>query len=230
MKYVLKKKPKEATIIQGFPSIGLVSTIATKFLIDHLKVEPIGHFESEHLVPLTAIHNSKVVEPISIYYNKQYNIIIIQSLADVKGIEWSLANSIIKMAKEIKAKEIITIEGTPTHAETISVYYHTNRKRKLKIDPIQEGIIMGVTAALMLKSKVPMLSLFAETHSQLPDSESAANVIKVLDDYLKMKVDFKPLLKQAKEFEAKLKEYMAKAQPHAKSMTPKEKKELSYFG
>ena len=230
MKCILKKKPKGATIIQGFPSIGLVSTIATKFLIDHLNVEQIGHFESQHLMPLTAIHKSKVVEPISIYHNKKYNIIIIQSLADVKGIEWDLANCILKMAKDLQAKEVITIEGTPSRSKTISVFYHSNRKKKLKIDPIQEGIIMGVTAAIILKGKIPMLSLFAETHSQMPDSESAANVIKVLDDYLKLKVDYKPLLKQAKEFEAKLKEFIAKSQPHAAKMTPKEKKELSYFG
>ena len=70
MKFVLTKKPKNPTIVLGFPSMGLVSTIATKFLIDHLDVEEIGHIESEHIVPLTAIHKGKVVNPITIAKSK----------------------------------------------------------------------------------------------------------------------------------------------------------------
>ena len=231
MKYVLKKKPKGATIIQGFPCIGLVSTITTKFLIDHLKVEQIGHFESERLVPLTAIHNSQIVEPISVYYNQKYNIIIIQALAEVKGIEWELADAILKMASELKSKEIISIEGTPGQSQNISVFYHSNKNKKLNIQPIQEGIVMGVIAAMLLKteSKMPITCLFGETHSQLPDSESAANVIKVLDDYLKLKVDFKPLLAQAKVFEEKLKQFVSKAQDTQQAMGKKDSRD-SYFG
>ena len=79
MKFVLTKKPKNPTIVLGFPSMGLVSTIATKFLIDHLDVEEIGHLESESILPLTAIHKSKIVNPITLYYNKKYNLIVVQS-------------------------------------------------------------------------------------------------------------------------------------------------------
>lgn len=231
MKYVLRKKPKGATIIQGFPCIGLVSTITTKFLLDHLKVEQIGHFESERLVPLTAIHNAQVVEPISVYYNQKYNIVVIQALAEVKGIEWELADAILKMASELKAKEIISIEGTPGQSQNLSVFFHSNKNKKLNIQPMQDGIIMGVTAAMLLKSesKMPITCLFGETHSALPDSESAANVIKVLDDYLKLKVDFKPLLAQAKVFEEKLKQFVSKAQESQQASMGK-KENVSYFG
>ena len=228
MEYLLTKKPKGATIISGFPCIGLVSTISTKFLLDHLNVEPMGHIESKHIRPLTAIHKSKVIEPISIFYNKKYHLIIIQTLvAEVKGIEWELADTILKMAKELKAKEIITIEGTPSQNKTLDVFYHSTQKKKYKIQPIKEGILMGVTAALFLRAKnIPVTCLFGETHSALPDSESAANIIKVLDDHLKLKVDFKPLLKQAKIFEAKLKEFIAQSQPQQKPLKQKQ----SYFG
>ena len=40
----LWKKPKGATIIEGFPGYGLVGPITTEFLIDHLKTEQIGEF------------------------------------------------------------------------------------------------------------------------------------------------------------------------------------------
>ena len=73
MKFVLKEKPKNVTMIQGFPSLGLVSTISIKYLLDHLDTKEIGYIESENLTPLTAIHKGKIVNPISLYYNKKFN-------------------------------------------------------------------------------------------------------------------------------------------------------------
>ena len=77
----------------------------------------------------------------------------------------------------------------------------------MKISPLKEGIIIGVTAALMLKDQtVNTTGIFVETHSNMPDSKSAAKIIEVLDGYLNLKVDFKPLLVAAEDFEKKLKE------------------------
>ena len=41
-KLVLKKRPRGVTIIEGFPGIGLVGTITTEYLTEHLKTEKIG--------------------------------------------------------------------------------------------------------------------------------------------------------------------------------------------
>ncbi len=230
MKFILDKKPKNPTIILGFPSMGLVSTIATKFLIDHLDVEEIGHIESEHIVPLTAIHKSKIVNPITLYYNKKFNLIVVQSLTEVTGHEWDLAVTIMDVAKAVAAKEILVLESMPSHEGNLDVYYYSN-KTKLKAKPLTEGIVMGTTAALLLKAKdFPVTCVFAEAHSQLPDSEAAARVVGALDDYLGLKVDFKPLLEAAKKFENSLKQYMEKSKEAAQVMSNKEKKELSYFG
>ena len=51
MKIILKKKPKNPTIIEGFPGFGLVGTIASEFLIDHLNTEMIGKIWIEVLSP-----------------------------------------------------------------------------------------------------------------------------------------------------------------------------------
>ena len=210
MKVILNKKVKNPIIILGFPSIGVVSTIATKFLIEHLDVEQIGYIESEHLMPLTAIHKSKIVNPITLYYNKKNNLIIIQSLTEVTGYEWELATSIIETAKSLSAKEIVILESMLPHEGELNIYYYSN-KNKLRLKPITEGIVMGATAALLLKAKdFSTTCIFAEAHSQLPDSEAAAKVIGALNDYLGLKVDYRPLLEAAKKFEATLKQYMEK--------------------
>jgi len=232
MKLILNKKPQNPTIIQGFPSVGLVSTLTTKFLLDHLDVEEIGHIESEEILPLTAIHNSKVINPITIFYNKKYNLIIVQSLTEVNGHEWQLAETMLDLAKSVSAKEIVVIESIPSQTQEIHLSYFSN-KNKLQIKPVEEGIVMGTTAALLLKAKsFPVTCIFAEAHSQFPDSESAAKVVECLDNYLKMKLDFKPLLDQAKEFEMKLKEMIQKQQSSIarSAKTLQQKEDVAYIG
>ena len=74
---------------------------------------------------------------------------------------------------------------------------------------------------------MPLSCLFAETHSNLPDSKAAAKVIEALDKYLGMDIDYKPLLEQAAKFEEKLKTIMQKSQ---EAQEISDKKKLSYFG
>ena len=42
MEIKLTKKPQNPTLIEGFPGFGLIGTITTEFLIEHLKAEKIG--------------------------------------------------------------------------------------------------------------------------------------------------------------------------------------------
>jgi len=90
---------------------------------------------------------------------------------------------------------------------------------------------MGATAALLLEAKdFPVTCLFAEAHSQLPDSESAAKIVDALNSYMGLKVDYKPLLEAAKKFEANLRQYIEKAKEVNQSKRDKTIKELGYIG
>ncbi len=229
MQIILNKTPKNPIVIQGFPSFGLVSAIAIKFLVDNLDLEEIGYIESENIVPLTAIHKGKVINPITLFYNKKHNLVVIQSLTEVKGLEWELAATLNELVKTISAKELIILESMPSHQGNLDVYYLSN-KSKLKLKELKEGIVMGTTAAMLVKTKnIPVTCIFAEAHSQFPDSESAAKVIEALNHYLKLNLDYKPLLETAKKFEASLKHYTEKVK-EAPQMSSKEKKDLNYFG
>ncbi len=201
-------------------------------MIDHLDVKEIGFIESETLSPLTAIHKGKIVNPITLYYNKKYNLVFIQSITEVTGAEWALANTIHDIAKELKAKEVLVIEGMPPHEkEKINIYYYSEHKKLKQIKPLEEGIVMGATAALLLKSKdIPVTCLFAEAHSQLPDSEAAAKVIEVLNVYLGFNVDTKPLEEAARKFEQNLKQFIEKTKERVMPQQTSPRKETNYIG
>lgn len=236
MKLILKKKPKNVIIIEGFPGFGLIGTIATEYLLDHLSTEKIGIVELDEVAPMIAIHQSEVVEPISIHYNKKYNLVLVHAINVSQNLGWKLADIIGDLAKILQAKEIISLEGVGSPDPSSSrVFYYSSKKKNFTskkfegiANPLMEGIIVGVTGALLAKDiKTDVLALFAEAKSSLPDSKAAAEIIKVLDVYTGLEIDPKPLVKQAALFEKKLK---GLAQKGKLAEQTQRAKKLSYVG
>lgn len=234
---MLTKKLKGVTVIEGFPGFGLVGTIATGFLIDHLKCEQIGKYFFEDPPATVAIHNCKLVDPIGIFYSKKYHLVIIHAITSPSGIEWKAADLVLDICKQLQAKELITIEGVGSQkmsGEPKAFHYCTHRDKEKKmfaagIEHLGEGIVVGVTSSILLKAPktLPVCCTFAETYTKLPDSKAAAKIIEVLDKYLGLKVDYKPLLKQADEFENKLRGLLDQTM---KAKDLQDKKQLSYVG
>ncbi len=236
MQIKLSKKPKNCILIEGFPGFGLVGTIASEFLLEHLKFEQIGKIIFDEMPATVAIHEGKVIEPLGIFYNKKYNIVLLHAITASSGLEWKLADIVVDLAAKLNAKEVISLEGVGSSEETTTsrVFYYSknekNRKKfeKNKVEELKEGIIIGVTGAILLRTeKVPVSCIFAETHTNLPDSKAAAKVIEVLDKYMGLKVDYKPLLVQAEKFEEKLRGLLTDGQ---KAQKLSEEKRLSYVG
>lgn len=236
MEIKLWKKPKNCTIVEGFPGFGLVGTIASEFLIEHLSTEQIGKILFDEMPAIVAIHENKLVEPLGVFYNQKYNIVILHAITTPIHNEWNMAEAIGRLASDLNAKEIISLEGVGSREESEDnkvFFYASDDKNaglfeKAGIEALKEGIIIGVTGAVLLRvEKTPISCIFAETHSNLPDSKAAAKIIEALDKYIGMDLDYKPLLKQAEKFEQKLKMLLQKSQ---EAQEISDKKKLSYFG
>ena len=231
----LKERPKNPTIIEGFPGFGFVSTIATEFLIKHLDAKRIGKITSKKLSPMVAIHDSKIIDPLEIYYDKKHNLVILRALSNITGAEWDIADIIVELSQKLKAKEVISIEGVASDKLGKSegkAYYFTNQKSSkfeaIKLENFKNGVIVGVTGVLLLKEKeIPLSCIFVDANPSMPDSRAAGEAIKVLDSYLGLKVDYKPLVKAAEKFEGKLKELMGNVK---KVTEQKQQKDTSYLG
>lgn len=234
MKLVLTKKPKNVTIIEGFPGFGLIGTIAIEFLMDHLETEKIGTIEMEEVPAMIAIHQNKVIEPVSLHYNKAYNMVLVHAINIGKNTGWKLSEMIEQLAEELSAKEVVSLEGVGSPNPGNKIFYYSTQNgaytKKLSAiaSPLSEGIVVGVTGALLARSlKIPIIAFFAEAQSGLPDSRAAAEIIKALDAYSGLKIDPKPLLQQAKMFEEKLKGIVQKS---GKAEELQEEKQDNYFG
>ena len=230
----LNEKPKNPIIIEGFPGFGSVSTIATEFLIKHLGAKKIGRINIQKTTPLAAIKDSEVLDPLEVYYDKKSNILILRALTGVSGVEWEIAGVISELANQLKAKEVLSIEGISSEKDVKEpkVFFYTNQKsqkmEKIKLERLKNGIVMGVTGVLLLKEKeMPLSCLFVEAHPNMPDSKAAGEIIKILDKYLGLHVDYAPLIKIGEAVEDKIKELVGKVQ---ESSIQKDKKDQSYLG
>ena len=200
------------------------------------RILQIGKIIFDEMPATVAIHEGKIVEPLGVFYNKKYNLVLLHAITSSTGMEWKLSEIVVGLIKQLNIKEVICLEGVGSSEEstTSRVFFYANNDKnkkkfeKLKVELLKEGIIIGVTGAVLLRAeKIPVSCVFAETHTNLPDSKAAAKIIEVLDKYLGLKVDTKPLLLQAEKFESKLKGLLTESQ---KAMQLSEKKKLSYVG
>jgi len=232
----IKKVKKNPVIIAAFPGFGLVGVIATEFLIEHLDTEIIGKHWFESQPATTAVHEGKLIYPLSVHYNKKHNIIIVHSIGSGKRLDWEASNIVLEVAKKTRASEIIMLEGVGSMSSEVSdkrnVFYHVQDLKKakaldkIKITVLREGIIMGATSAVMLKSD-KAIALFVESSNGLPDSKGAARLVEVLDAYLNLKVDYAPLNEMAKKLEGKLKAILEQSKAVKKQ---EDEKLMSYVG
>ena|SRR3989338_128463 len=237
----MKKEVTADIIIAGFPGFGLVGTIAAGYIAEHLKAEKIGTAWSEDQPATIAIHENNIISPITLYNDKKNKILIINGITSSQRIEWRIAQLINDIAKRTKAKQVITIEGVGSNTTgdegqrpggTQTYYYTTSDKEKKILEkigskPLREGIIMGVTSALLVQPETALTTLFAEAHAQLPDSKAAATIIQTIDKYLGLDIDYKPLLKQAELLEQKIKTILQKG---VEAQKQQEEKTENYFG
>ncbi len=230
----LDKTPNKPTVIEGFPGVGLVASIVTEYLIEHLNAKLIGKIILENMPPIVAIHNREIVQPFGIFYSENKNILLIHGLTMAKGFEWDLSDNIIELCNKTNTQHMISIEGVPARTQSPKTYFYTTSKKykknleELGAKPLENGIVLGVTSSLLIKNeKVPQTCLFVETHMGLPDSKSAALIVKDLNKILELNVDVKPLINKAQEFEKKLKKILSSAK---NASDVKRQKEMNYVG
>ena len=237
-----KEDLSNSLLVVAFPTVGLISSIAGHYIIDTLKLEEIGAIVSREFMPATVIHNSRPSPPVRIYAGKkkcgpdgtcEQIAVIISEFMPPYNIIKPLADMILEWADEKGVKTVITLEGT--HAvgnkkkdfKVFGVGSNADMKKYLKsykIEETKEGMITGVTGVLLYEGVLmqrDVICLLSEAHSTYPDSRAAGNLLNKIDIMLpEIKIDAKPLYKEAKKIEEQIKKFMKQSKPTAPSIPP----------
>ena len=229
-------------LIVAFPTVGLISSIAGRFIVDNLKLEEIGAIVSKDFMPATIIRNSRPSPPVRIYAGEkacgpngecEQVAVIISEFMPPYNIIKPLADTILKWAEKKGCKAIVSVEGT--HAvgkkkKEMDVYgIGSNEKmidflKKHKIKDTKDGMITGVNGVLLYQGAIKdkdVMCLLSEAKSSIPDSRAAGNLLSKIDIMLpEIKIDPEPLYKEADIIEKKIHKFLKQSRPTAPQLPP----------
>lgn len=168
---------KSAMLIEAFPTIGLVSTIAASYLVSQLKLNLVGTVTAPWMPPVSVVYGARALPPVRLYSGEKVcgidgncdQLFLLMSefpLPDV-GV-YPVADALLDWAHSNGCREIVSLEGLPMdrpdpetkpervitgHKPQIWGVGSTDRAREMlkreKIAEMDTGVITGISGALL---------------------------------------------------------------------------------
>ncbi len=229
---------KNPVVIIGFPDVGLVGTIVAHYIIDELKLDEIGHIESQLFPLILVVHNENIQNLIQINGNE--HVIVFTSEIPVPfEILNDLANAITTWITAKKAGMTFIIGGMPNQnrleMKNIDTYAIPTTSRaseilnKGNLQLFDEGVIMGMNALFLRKffeEKSDSIGLLADSFLAFPDPESSAVVIENLNKMLGWNIDIKKLLEKGEEIRLNARDLMKRTKENLNKMREPKEEEI----
>jgi uncharacterized protein len=231
--FELKKMDlRDAVVIDGFPSVGLVSSIVANYLIALLKMEYIAVMDSNLFPTVSLIRDSEPLGPARIYARpslkpgEQQIVVFSTELQPSANLLRPLGSAIIDFVEQQKCRLVLSAGGLIVERDEdepaeekgedgeIAVYGigSTEEAQQLLMqtdaEPFLEGVISGTAGVLLNEGKrrgVPVITLLAEARPDMADARAAALILAAIDQMiLHMNLNVEPLCKEAERLEAQL--------------------------
>lgn len=211
----VKNKFKGYYLIEGTPSPDLVATIATRYLVDTLKMQKVAHIESPSIVPIVRINNGVAENPIRIYASKEHKILVL--LADQvidTNQTYNFSDALIEWSERKKIKGIISLLGIVPNNNPQGIFGASNTKKSqdlLKINNItilENGLISGTSAQILILAKNIDAYILLANPGASTNFDSAAKLLELLGKMFKFTINTQPLEQESKKIIAAIKEKM----------------------
>lgn len=229
---------KGSMLVVGFPTHGLVGSVAVSYLRHSLDMRPLGYMVSPDFPPTVVMEGGVVSPPVRIYssrtvcgVNRKCNQLV-AVLSDVQPSAELLnpiGRCLLDFAEKKGVELVVALEGQPveeTEGDNVRVVAMANRAASPLLDTYSfekaDGLVTGFAGALLLASvdrSVPVLCLVSQAHRGHPDARAAARILEVINPMVPMLVfDTKPLRHKAEEIETELRKNMTQQQESIKSL------------
>jgi uncharacterized protein len=237
---VIARKPRSSNpvIVEGFPGIGLVGSIASQQIIHELDMEYIGAIKSRHFPPVAMLLEGRVNLPVRIYESAKNELIVVVSDIPIHPtIAYIVSKSLIDWAVSINAREVVSVAGIPLEAEKHIVFGAATTKERVEnigklVEIFQMGTISGIAGSIVTECasrNFPAISLLGSTRSPNPDPLAAVAVIQVLNDLYNLSIDTEKLIVEAGQIELEMQK-LAEDIRHTIEMEEEPPHPLSMYG
>ena len=211
---------KGSAVIIGFPSLGLVSSIATNFLSREMKMELIGGFTSPQFPPYCVLQGGRPMPQIRVFSVSRESdpekpgmgccriSIITTEFIPKPEQSHDIAMAVFDWIAKNGIGTVITLDGIPMFEPGKYVLIaagSTEHARSMieeyGIEHFDEGMVRGVSGKLLLECAekgIDAISLMGSAKSELPDPFGAARLLDPIKRmFPEITVDTEPLYEEA---------------------------------
>lgn len=202
---------RDAIVIDGFPSVGLVSSIVANYLIALLRLELIGIVDSPQFPTVSLIRGQEPMSPARLYASPRTSKNTAQLAAFVSefqpppGLVRDIAHSMLDWAEERRCRLIISPGGlvieregekgrgiapAPPPLEEVNVYGVASTSRasalltETDIEIFTEGVVSGIAGVLLndgVRRDFDVITLLAQAQPEIADARAAALLVAAID-------------------------------------------------
>jgi len=229
-----------AMAIIGFPSVGLISSIAANFIVRSMKLEMIGTILSNDFPPYSIVHESRIYPPVRIYAGQRICddngercdqlVVITSEFVPLPSLLRPLNTLILDWCRQRGISTIVSLEGmnagdNPEKREVLGVATGERCHKMLEtygLKEMKEGMVSGFSGVLLYEAdrqNWDAVCLLEPARVDYPDARGAARLMEYLAKMLpELKLDPDPLFKEAENIEKEMKTAMeAMRQPGKRS-------------
>lgn len=234
---------KGAMMVVGFPTHGLVGSVAASYLVHTLDMSTVAYAMSEAFPPTVIMEEGIVSAPVRIYASKlvcgpdrrcDQLVVGLSDIQPAPEMLNRLSRALLDWAEAKGIQLVVAVEGQPLEDESAvadaRVVAMTNRAAASLLDRYgferANGVVTGFSGGLMLAAigrPMPVMCLVAQAHKEFPDARAAAKVIESVNPLVPMLLlDTKPLREKARQIETQVRRSLAQQRESLNALRPAE--------
>jgi len=230
-----------AIAVIGFPSIGLVSSIAANFMIRSMGLKRVAGVISPDFPPYSLVYRSEPSPPVRIFAGErecnesgeqcEQIVVITAEFMPRPDLIKPLVDVILEWCKSKGIETIITLEGIytgidPSEAKALCIATGDRCKAMVEhygLNEMKDGMVSGISGVLLYEADrlgINVMCLLGPAKINYPDARGAARLLEIIGDmFPELKLDPEPLYNEAEHIERQMKEAMeSMRQPEMKSL------------
>jgi uncharacterized protein len=204
-------------LIDGFPSVGFSSAIATESMIHTSQFELGGVIDSESFPPISVVKDGKPNFPTRIFVNENLKVgIFLSYLTLDQSLHRVTAKTMLSWAKKHKIKLIVSsvaIKSPNGNEEMIGIGSTESARNKVKeagLKILEHGTVPGIPGMLLNEGSISgqdVIVIIFHTDGQGPDFKSSAQLCMAMSKLIPgATCDISSLQKEAEKAEITIKE------------------------
>ena len=208
---------EEGYLIDGFPSVGFSSAIATESMIQTSQFELAGIIDSKNFPPISVIKEGKPNYPSRIFINEDLKVGVFSSYLNLdQSLHRQVSESMLEWSKKHKIKLIVSsvaVKSEEKNSQMMGVGSTDSARKKIEeagLKVLDHGTIPGIPGMLLNEGSITnqdVIVIIFSTTGEGPDFKSSAELCMTMSKLIPgASCDIPSLQKEAEKAEATIKE------------------------